>query len=229
MPETLPGQLAEPGGGSARTVYQSLRDAIVDGDIAPGAVLVEGAIAKQYEVSRSPVREAFSQLSFEGLLERRDRAVRVRILTPEQVLELYEVRIVLEAAAASSAAQRRSDFDVAALSRIRDDMRNLDTEQIESRPTLAHALHFAIWRASHNRFLQEVLESVHLRVTALSSTTLHINERWATFLEQSELLVQAIVAREVEAAAEIAQRQMISARDYRVFLYSSGRQVHPAV
>jgi DNA-binding GntR family transcriptional regulator len=205
----------------ARSVYEELRAQIVDGVLAPGTPLVEGPLAKTFGVSRTPIREALSQLAYEGLLERHDRAMRVRVLKAEDILEIYEVRIALERAAARAAAERRTELDLGGLGHILDEMRGLDEGATDRRPKLAHAFHFAIWRAGHNATLVETLEGVHLRVMGLSSTTLHYPQRWKVFTDECVELLDAIRERDVSRAGDVAERQMTNARDFRVKLYSS--------
>jgi DNA-binding GntR family transcriptional regulator len=211
----------EHGGEGARSVYEQLRAQIVDGVLNPGTALAEGPLAKRFGVSRTPIREALSQLTYEGLLERSDRAMRVRVLKAEEVLEIYEVRIALERAAARAGAERRTELDLAGLSHILNDMRDLDEAATARRPKLAHAFHFAIWRSSHNATLVETLENVHLRVLGLSSTTLHYPQRWKVFTDECTELLDAIRGRDISRAGDVAERQMINARDFRVKLYSS--------
>lgn len=210
----------QKGDRSSQSLYSLLREQIVDGTLPPGTSLVEGVLAASFGVSRSPVREALAQLGYEGLLERHGRAMRVRILAAEDILEIYEVRIALERAAARAAAERRTNLDLARLDRLVTEMVELDPEATESRPKLAHAFHFDIWQASHNATLVSTLEGVHLRVLALSSTTLHYPERWATFVEESIEIHDAIRDQDVDRAGDAAERQMTSARDFRVRLYS---------
>jgi len=206
------------------SIYHDVRGRILDGTLTPGSPLVEGSLAAQYHVSRSPVREALSRLLYEGLVERHDRALRVRVLRPEEVLEIYEVRIALEAAAARAAAQRRTDLDLGRLQRTVESMRDLDPADTDRRPKLAHATHFIIWEASHNRALIDTLEGVHRLVIGLASTTLHYPDRWETFLGECVDLLDAIRDQNVEGAGEIAARQMTNARDFRVRLYSANVQ-----
>ena len=208
----------------ASSVYDRVHAKIVNGELAPGTLLVEGAIAKEYGVSRTPVREALGRLGHEGLLERHDRALRVRVLKPEDVLEIYEVRIALESAAARASALRRTDLDLARLRRTVEAMRDLGPDDTEARPRLAHAFHFAIWGASHNTALQETLENVHRRVLGLASTTLHYPSRWETFLAECVEILDAIEAQEVDRAGQVAAQQMANARDFRVQLYSAAEQ-----
>lgn len=203
------------------SIYQDLHSKIIGGTLVPGTALVEGTLAADYQVSRSPIREALSRLMFEGLVERHDRALRVRVLRPEEVLELYEVRIALEAAAARAAAQRRTDLDLARLQRTVEAMRELGPEDTEQRPKLAHATHFVIWAASHNKALIDTLEGLHRLVLGLASTTLHYEDRWETFHAECLELLEAIREQDVDRAGEIAARQMTNARDFRVRLYSA--------
>lgn len=203
------------------SLYEDLRAKIVTGEIVPGTPLVEGSLAAEYGVSRSPVREALSRLTYEGLVERHERALRVRVLKPEDVLEIYEVRIALEAAAARAAAMRRTDLDLARLQRAVDAMKELDDDDAKQRARLAHSMHFVIWAATHNKALISTLESVQLLVQGLASTTLHYPERWEVFLKESVAILEAIRVQDAELAGEVAARQMTNARDFRVRLYSS--------
>lgn len=207
--------------GDDGSIYEIIRNAIIAGELAPGTPLVEGALAKQHGVSRSPIREAMVRLRHEGLLERRGRAMTVRVLRAEDVLELYEVRIALEVTAARAAAERRTELDLGRLREISEAMDGLGEEEIERRPVLAHAFHFVIWQATHNAILAETLDQIHLRVMGLSSTTLHYPERWAVFTEECRGIVEAIARRDAVRAGELAEQQMVNARDYRVKLYSA--------
>lgn len=75
----------------------ALREGILRGDFPPGARLGEVELAGRLEVSRTPVREALSRLAAEGLVELRPgRGARVRSWTPEQLRQIFEVRLRLE-------------------------------------------------------------------------------------------------------------------------------------
>ncbi len=100
----------------ARELARFLQDQIVYGDIAPGARLIEEDIVRRYNVSRSPVREAFRFLEQDGLLVRDPRrGVRVGLLSVADLDEIYACRIPLEGLAAEAAAQHRSDAHLSAL------------------------------------------------------------------------------------------------------------------
>jgi DNA-binding GntR family transcriptional regulator len=88
-------------------VYESLRKAIFDGNLKPGDRLVEIALAQELNVSRTPVREALRKLETEGLVEAVPRkGVIVRGFDPEDILEVYTIRMALEKVAAVRTARR---------------------------------------------------------------------------------------------------------------------------
>src|SRR5438105_1695997 len=89
--------------------FESIRRALVEGRFAPGARLREVALAQQLGISPTPVREALARLKQEGLIEFEPRRGAV-VPHPgrEDVLEVYELRELLEAFAARRAAEHRS-------------------------------------------------------------------------------------------------------------------------
>src|SRR5437016_7233976 len=97
-------------------IYRSLKAAVVNGDLAPGEMLNEAELARQWEVSRTPVREAIRQLEQEHLVRWSPRrGAQVVSITVAGVRDLYEVREALEGLAAQLAAQHASPDALAEL------------------------------------------------------------------------------------------------------------------
>jgi DNA-binding GntR family transcriptional regulator len=90
---------------AAEAAVKLLRDAILDGRIAPGARLKEGALARDLGISRTPVREALRALHIEGLVQSApNRGATVRSYTVDDLREIYSLRALLEGHAARLAA-----------------------------------------------------------------------------------------------------------------------------
>jgi len=106
-------------------------------------------------------------LEQDGVLERVNRGMRVRQTSSEEVLEIYGVRTILEAAAARDAAAKRSDYDLATLDRIFGTMAEAEGADPVELAGINRSFHRAIWQAARNRTLEDLLErlAVHLRVT----------------------------------------------------------------
>jgi len=100
----------------AHSVYETLLEAIIGGQIKSGAELNSVALAQQLGVSRTPVQEAIRRLETDGLVVNPlGRTARVTEFTANDVREVYEMRMVLESAAASLAANNIAQADLATL------------------------------------------------------------------------------------------------------------------
>ncbi len=103
-------------GGAADVAYWTIRDAIRTGVIGPGERLVELDLAAALEMSRTPVREALRRLDVERLVEHAPRrGYLVPTVTLEELVEIFEIRGVLEGLAARRAAQRMAPAEIDAL------------------------------------------------------------------------------------------------------------------
>lgn len=103
-------------GTSAERVYAELRSAILCGELEPGERLRTAALAERLGTSRTPVREALVLLDGDGLVELEPRrGAIVRTFDPADLVDLYEVRALLEARAAQRAATRITPSDLDAL------------------------------------------------------------------------------------------------------------------
>jgi DNA-binding GntR family transcriptional regulator len=91
----------------ADQVYEVLRERIASGEIERGSRLHQEDLAKEFGVSRTPVREALRRLAAEGLVDLfANRGARVATSTDEQLRSSYETRLVVEPGAARIAAER---------------------------------------------------------------------------------------------------------------------------
>ncbi len=137
------------------SIAHALREEILAGRLTAGERLVEEAIAKQFGVSRVPVREALTRLQSEGFVS----IVRYRGATVSETLvqdsrELLQIRRGLEILAAQLAAQNRGGEAAAELAAIAD-----DTPHADGTP-----FHELVATASGNRQLMEMLSHVNRRV-----------------------------------------------------------------
>ena len=100
-------------------VYDRIKQEILSGNISPGSRVLEGRLAKQVHVSRTPVREALHVLEMEGFLESFPRVgYRVRQITLEEAIEINEIRAVLEPLAANKAIKNEDQTYIDALQEV---------------------------------------------------------------------------------------------------------------
>lgn len=199
--------------------YEMLKNAIMAGELTPGEPLVEVELADWYNVSRTPIREALTRLEQDGLVRRGDRGLIVRENSPEEILDIYESRIVLESKAAAVAAERRTSLDLMSMRRAgervhRDD--DVDAHVVAERN---RQFHRTVWRASHNESLIDLLERLNMHLGRYPATTLAFPGRTASSQQEHMELIDAIEARDEALAADIATRHFTAARDIRLRLW----------
>ncbi|MEQ3626087.1 MAG: GntR family transcriptional regulator [Celeribacter sp.] len=191
-----------------KDAYGMILDAIDTGLYKPGDRLVESELAERFGVSRTPVREALQRLETQSLLERDGRSLIVASLDHNQLAELYVVRCELEGLAARLAARHATAEEVRVLS----DMIDEDHALIPDPNALARAnrrFHRQIHLASHNRFLVQQLDLVYRSMALMATTSLAVEGRSETALSEHQDIVDAIRARD-EDAADASLRSHIS-------------------
>jgi GntR family transcriptional regulator, rspAB operon transcriptional repressor len=120
-------------------VYGRVRSAILDGELAPGAVMSQVALAEELGISRTPLREALRMLQTERLVEAEpNRRVRVAPMTPADLEELYVIRVTLEAEAVRLSVPRMTSEQLARLEGYMAEMAHYAEAQDYRRWTMPH-------------------------------------------------------------------------------------------
>ena len=199
--------------------YSLILEAVDLGDLKPGQRLVETELAERLGVSRTPVREALQRLETQGVVTRDGRSLRVATLDHDQLGELYEVRGVVEGLAARLAARHAAPEEIAVLRQMAEEDRGLLGDPTAL--SLANRrFHRQLHRASHNRYLSQMLESMRRSMALISSTTLGSPGRGAEALDEHDSIVAAIAARDEHAAQEAAEKHISNAYRARLLLDS---------
>lgn len=147
------------------SAYQQIRTAIIEGRYEPGSRLVEQRIAEEFDLSRTPVREALRTLEAEGLVRiEPNRGATVRTVEVDDVLDLYDLRARLEGYAAELAAQRHTSEDLAGIdagiAAFGEALSHGPSDALERARALDDAnaqIHLGIAVASRHRHLQQML------------------------------------------------------------------------
>ncbi|MBC3191075.1 GntR family transcriptional regulator [Pseudonocardia sp. C8] len=146
---------------------QQLRSAILEGALLPGAPLVEADLVQQLGMSKTPVREALRLLAHSGLITTDAfRTWRVRVLSSEDVQNIFDIRAILESTAIGRACTRSTQEG---RRHVRETMRSIEEVAQHTRhPTLAQAnrrLHGALIAECGNQEIIDVVASYGDRLT----------------------------------------------------------------
>ena len=208
---------------ATKDAYGLILEAIDDGLYKPGDRMVESELAERFGVSRTPIREALQRLETQSLLSRDGRSLIVASLDHNQLAELYAVRAELEGLAARLAAQHAAPEEV----RVLREMVEEDRAMIGNPAALARTnrrFHKQVHLASHNRYLVQQLDLVHRTMALLATTSLAVEGRSEMAIAEHEAIVNAIEARDGEAAAEALRKHISSAFATRLRLDSASAE-----
>lgn len=202
-------------------VHTQLKDDLLQGAFQPGDALREVALAERLGVSRTPVREALTRLLHEGLLERRARGPFVKEIDPEQIMQVYDLRILLEGQAAQEAASVRTEVDLMHLQALVDRDRALAEPDDATRLATNIEFHRALWRAAHNPVLEDLLERLATHQIHAPSSTLSVGSRWTESLDEHQRIVDHVRERGSAKASELIQKHSSTAKALRLKMFAS--------
>jgi DNA-binding GntR family transcriptional regulator len=155
-------------GQGTEDVYERVRAAILDGELAPGAVMSQVALAEELGISRTPLREALRMLQSEGLVEGEpNRRVRVAPMTARDLEELCIMRVTLEAEALRLSVPSMTSEDIARLEGHMAEMAHYADQKDYRR-----------WNAPHERFHRTLTEHAGERVNFVLSQMFDHAERY---------------------------------------------------
>lgn len=143
----------------SETIYKHLKKSIMEGELKPNQRIQEKEIAKLFEVSTTPTREAFQRLSAEKYLTINARKeVSIVSVSQEEIKEVFEVVRILDAFATKKALKNFNGKDIEDLRKMTDEMGNLCRQnKIGLYVKQNIKIHFHIWRKCNNNFLYRSL------------------------------------------------------------------------
>lgn len=201
---------------SGETAYDALLSAIREGRFRPGDRLREEEVGDLLKLSRTPVREALRRLEADGIVEHRPRiGAVVRKLEQREIVELYEMRLVLERTAAEFATQHGSEAEFDTLDEL-----NAQIAAERANPSVAAAINQAFHRqmciAGRNRFLVEAARALNNSLLLLGPTTYTDDARIDAVVAQHRSIVDALRDGDAEAAGAAAEAHLQASLRYRL-------------
>lgn len=190
----------EAGAVSSQT-YVQLKQDILLFRFGPGMPLQEADLAQRYGGSRTPTREALRRLVQEGLIVRKGRNYVVRVFTPAEVRDLYEVREGIEKMATRLAIERASDAELAALDQHIAAQQELAAAGDHARFNLFDTrFHLLIARLTRNAFLFRQMALLHDQVMLVRKLELSRERGRFNAINDHQRIVGAMKRRDVEVA-----------------------------
>ncbi|GAB3692157.1 GntR family transcriptional regulator [Corynebacterium nasicanis] len=199
-------------------IFTVLRDEILTGQHPAGTPFKEIPLAERFGVSRTPIRSALTRLQQEQLLVRRDRGLEIPRTDPARVIQVYDLRVTLEATAAAEAARSHQLTELLRLEGLLARDRALVNPTEHQMLSTNLEFHEAIWAATHNPVLIDLLERLGSHLIHSPRPTLAVDNRWESSLGEHAELLAAIESRDADLAHELARGHMETAKRIRLQL-----------
>jgi GntR family transcriptional regulator, rspAB operon transcriptional repressor len=199
----------------AAKAYSIIKERILVCEYAPGSTLNEGRLAEDLAFSKTPVREALAMLAHEGLVEVLPRqGYRVTDLSISDVQEIFNLRLLLEPAAAAMAAEHATAEQLQELRTLAEEHDATDGEDYRAFVTQTRTFHVRLAEASGNRRLAATLTHLLEEMQRLYLSGLDIRAGVEQQRGEHQELVAALLKGNHHLAHEIAVRQIESSRQH---------------
>jgi len=196
-------------------IYEILRRKIFTSQYNIGKKLIENEIAKQMNVSRTPVREAFRKLEIEGLVEHKPRkGVFVKGLKRSDIIEIYSIRSVLEGLAAKNAAKNINDKELKKIKNIISKMKTaikLDDSELFKRSCIE--FNDVIRDASKMPRLHKMISQLKEYTQETREITLSDKKRRRKVVKEHEAIYKAIYNNDSEKAEVVTKEHLEKAKN----------------
>ena len=191
-------------------MYSELRADILSGEIPDNSKLTEHAICKKYNVSRTPVREAFKRLQEDGLVEYiSNRGVFVRGLSESEIGDMLETRAFLEIKATEWCISRITEEEIEDISAIFKHMEFYTKKgDIQKMIEINYAFHRLIYKASHDRLLEKTLLTYQNYCNYCCPPNYFARGFLRRTLEEHRQIYRAIINKDQTAAANAMKAHM---------------------
>jgi len=195
--------------------YLRLCQEILVCDLSPGQVVSERELARRYAMSKTPIREALSQVCHQGLVQRLPgRGYLVAPITIKDIQDLFDLRLILEGAAAERAAQHPSPPQIALLKEMSLVSYSLDDpgSRISFLKT-NRDFHLALAEAAANRRLVAMLEELLKEMERLFHLGLRLRDSSQEMVREHQEVVAALENGDVPGTRDAVSRQIAASRD----------------
>ena len=193
------------------TLAASLQERILRGEFEDGDALIQETIAEEYDVSRMPVREALRQLEACGLVTMRThRGAVVTTVPTEQIEELFELRATLEPEVLARAIDKLTDDDIAAASRILDELQHSYKENdVKNWGRLNWEFHKCLYAPAERVQTLAILQGINVQIERYLRLHLLLTDGSDRADHDHRDLLRLCVARDVQGATNLLRAHIL--------------------
>ena len=188
-----------------KRIYDTLREKIVTLRLPPGEPLIEEKLAKQFRVSRTPIREVLNRLNHEGLVELiPQKGAFVAKIGFTDAREIFQIREALEGIAAKISASRFTKEEL-------DEFESaLDTEDLEEAEKVGRKLHQSIVQKAENKRISGLIDMLRGQIERMYFFARNLPGREKRSLQEHREILQTLKMKNGKLAEKVMRKHMVS-------------------
>jgi DNA-binding GntR family transcriptional regulator len=191
-------------------VYDWLRERILVGELPPGSEIRQELLARQFGTSRVPIREALSRLQAEGLITLRPRrGFAVTSLSEDEIVEVFELRMVVEEHAMRIATKSRTEADVREIEALVEQMETLEPttpEYLQAWMLTNRLFHTRLIECAHRKRVDEIALNLRDAIEPYIRIEANFNRQVAYANVEHRQILEAFKTRNADVAARLSRK-----------------------
>lgn len=196
-------------------LFYKIREDILNGKFATGQKITEQKLCQEYNVSRTPVREAFKQLELEGLIENiPNRGAFVLGFTEQDIEDIYELRKAYEIIAIRWAIERITEDEMHELQEAYDLMEFYTIKkEAERMLSINTRFHEIIYKSTHSRFLEQILRSYQFYIKKTREVALQDEGKMNNVISEHKIILEAFKEKNIESGTKAIIMHLDNSRE----------------
>jgi DNA-binding GntR family transcriptional regulator len=196
-------------------VYETVKSAILKGELPPGHRLVEEQLAEQLGASRTPIRQAIHMLFRENLVQQLPKAgFVVQGLSLEDIEEILDLRCVLESHAARKAAENITDKALADLNRLNEAFgKSIDKSTHSRLAELNTDFHYALYELAQSERLNRLIRDLHDHLYRYRVALLRLKDMARTSYQDHQEMISAMADRNPNLTEQLVRQHIEKGKD----------------
>lgn len=185
-------------------IIKHIREAIIAGHIAENEPVRQDEIAKLFNVSKIPVREALKQLEAEGLVEfKKNRGAIVTRISEQELAQIFEVRVMLETKLIQLAIPNMTDKTIKKAEQICNAF--VDTMDIGQWTTLNWQLHACLYEPAERPYMLSLIRSIYDKIERYLRIQMSVSEGKSKANDEHHAIVNACKAKDIQLATHLIE------------------------
>lgn len=186
-------------------VYDTLKELIIDGIIAPGERIIETDYASKFQISRTPIREAIRMLELEGLVETQSTGgVIVAMITENEISEVYKIRIALEGIILEEVINKAGEADIKLIEKLLEDTKKaLENDNVNEIFELFSKFNATLYDIAALPKVTSMISNINLYLKRFRKLSIENPERKEDAFEDHITIIETIKEKNLDKALKI--------------------------